>query len=40
LSRTRSEHDLFCRRIFPLYAEVVTSNQLLDRLGIAVAADQ
>lgn len=37
LSRTRSEHDLFCRRIFPLYAEVVTLAQLLDRLGLAVA---
>lgn len=34
LSRTKSEHDLFCRRIFPLYAEVLTSMQLLDRLGI------
>lgn len=37
LSRTRSEHDLFCRRIFPLYAEVVTSTQLLDRLGLVAA---
>lgn len=40
LSRTRSEHDLFCRRIFPLYAEVVTANQLLERLGVAVAAER
>lgn len=32
MGRTRSEHRLFCERIFPLYAEVVTSDQVADRL--------
>ncbi|HUR23821.1 MAG TPA: cysteine hydrolase [Acidimicrobiales bacterium] len=39
LSRTESEHDLFCRRIFPLYAEVLSSLQLLDRLGVTEQVD-
>lgn len=34
-----SEKDLFCRRIFPLHAEVLTSNQLLDRLGVTEPVD-
>lgn len=40
LSRTKSEHDLFCHRSFPLYAEVLTSNQLLDRLGLPLPVDR
>ena len=32
VSRTTSEHDLFCRKIFPLYAGVMTSSELLHEL--------
>lgn len=40
LSRTRSEHELFCHRIFPLYAEVLTSTQLLGRLGLSLGTNR
>lgn len=32
MGRTRSEHRMFCERIFPLYAEVSTSDEVADRL--------
>jgi nicotinamidase-related amidase len=35
MGSTRSEHDLFCERIFPLYAEVITSDEVADRLLVA-----
>jgi nicotinamidase-related amidase len=38
MGRTRSEHRLFCERIFPLYAEVSTSDQVADRLRVAIPA--
>ena len=38
MGRTRSEHDLFVQRIFPLYAEVLTSEELLGRLGAPMHA--
>lgn len=34
LGGSRTEQDLFCTRIFPLYADVITSNELLTRLGL------
>lgn len=33
LGRTSSEHRLFCERIFPLYAEVTTSEDVANRLS-------
>lgn len=38
MGRTRSEHRLFCERIFPLYAEVITSDQVADRLRVSSPA--
>lgn len=40
LSRIRSEHELFCGRIFPLYADVITSIQLLGRLGLPMPVER
>ncbi|HUS61574.1 MAG TPA: cysteine hydrolase [Acidimicrobiales bacterium] len=36
VGRSKMEHDLFCRRIYPLYADVVTSAQLIARLDHAM----
>jgi len=38
MGRTRSEHRLFCARIFPLYAQVSTSDQVVDRLSVSSEA--
>lgn len=35
VSRTSFEHDFFCNSIFPMYAEVIESTTLLDRVGAA-----
>lgn len=35
LGRTTSEHRLFCERVFPLYAEVTTSEIVADRLSLS-----
>lgn len=33
MGRTDSEHRLFCERVFPLYADVSTSDEIADRLA-------
>jgi nicotinamidase-related amidase len=38
MGRTPFEQDLFCNRIFPLYAEVMDSGQFLARLGQSAEA--
>lgn len=38
MGRARSEQRLFCERIFPLYAEVSTSDQVADGLLVASRA--
>ncbi|RME36395.1 MAG: isochorismatase family protein, partial [Deltaproteobacteria bacterium] len=32
--RTQTEQDFYCREIFPLYAEVLTADGLLERLRV------
>lgn len=38
VDRTRFDQQLFCDRIFPLYADVLTSDDLLEGLGLAPPA--
>jgi nicotinamidase-related amidase len=38
MGRTRCEHRLFCEGIFPLYAEVRTSDEVADWLRVASPA--
>jgi nicotinamidase-related amidase len=39
-SRSNFEQDFYCEQIFPLYANVVSSNDLLGEMGLSPRTDQ